>query len=117
MRFRQPSKKALLGLGFLVLATVVLATSILATSTAEACTTPVFRYAMLNWPSSPFEVVYFHRGEPSEEDAQTNKFLVDLSEASGARANVRLHIVDAAEPEALDRIPKRLTDIWKARAE
>jgi len=117
MRFRQPSKKALLGLGFLVLATVVLATSILATSTAEACTTPVFRYAMLNWPSSPFEVVYFHRGEPSEEDAQTNKFLVDLSEASGARANVRLHIVDAAEPKALERIPKRLTDIWKAQAE
>ena len=34
-----------------------LAVIVAATAAAWACSTPVFRYAMYNWPSAPFHVV------------------------------------------------------------
>src|SRR4051812_40753852 len=57
---------------------------------SDACSVPVFRYALERWRPTPDEVHLFHKGPLSEADA---KLAGQLEEASGA-ANVNLTRVD-----------------------
>ncbi len=42
---------------------------------AEACTIPVFRYALEKWELTPYEVLVFHRGPlPKDADAELKKW-------------------------------------------
>jgi len=42
----------------------------LISSTADACTIPVFRYALETWRPDPYEVLVFHKGELTDEQTQ-----------------------------------------------
>ena len=35
---------------------------------AEACSVPVFRYALERWKASPYEVLVYHRGKLAGQD-------------------------------------------------
>ena len=71
---------------------------------ADACTTPVFRYALENWPASPYEVVVFHRGAPSAEQAE----LVRRLAPEERPANLRVRSYDVR-----DDMPPAIRTVWE----
>jgi len=83
---------------------------------ASACNTPVYRYAMYNWASTPYAVFYFHEGTPAEEDEAVNKLLVELSEAEPP-ANVYFNEVDVSEEEWFSRLHPLIKKLYEANAE
>jgi len=83
---------------------------------ASACNTPVYRYAMYNWASTPYAVFYFHEGTPAEEDEAVNKLLVELSEAEPP-ANVYFNEVDVSEEECFSRLHPLIKKLYEANAE
>ena len=83
---------------------------------ASARNTPVYRYAMYNWASTPYEVFYFHEGTPAKEDEAVNKLLVELSEAEPP-ANVYFHEVDLSEEERLSKLHPLIKKLYEANAE
>ncbi|MEE8451094.1 MAG: hypothetical protein V3R99_04235 [Thermoguttaceae bacterium] len=80
---------------------------------AVSCDTPVCRYAMYNWPRSPFYVVYFHQGEISEEDAAANKLLEEMGEVGPAGANLAFKAIDVTDEEQLKQIPEFFNEARK----
>jgi len=106
IRFRSAASAAAIVLG-------VMALSMWNPPQAGACTTPVFRYAMYNWPAAPYYFFYFHHGEEAEQDKEVNKLLRELSEADPP-ANVRLDSFDVTKEDQLKRLPKV---VLKAREE
>ncbi len=56
----------------------------------DACSVPVFRYALENWNPSPYELIVFHRGELSTVDRTT----LDSIRNRIGNANVRIVEVD-----------------------
>ena len=46
---------------------ILLLTLVLHASLAQACSVPVFRYALEQWRPDPFPVVVFHKGELTPE--------------------------------------------------
>ena len=59
----------------------------------DACSVPVFRYALERWPADVFEVVVFHRGKLSPEHQAVVKVLEEASWREGT-GNYALHVVD-----------------------
>ncbi|NQU22978.1 MAG: hypothetical protein HQ567_17005 [Candidatus Nealsonbacteria bacterium] len=98
------------------LAVLMALTAAWSASPARACNTPVFRYAMYNWPSAPYYVFYFHHGEPSEEDAEVNKKLAELSRAE-LPANVSLDAFDVTDEAKLKMLPKVVNESRKKHAD
>ena len=95
--------------------TLLVGGSLWIATSAEACSTPVYRYAMYNWAPAPFFVFYFHHGEPAEEDAKVNQLIEELSETGPAFANLLLESVDLSKDE-LDRLPGPVKEAWEALA-
>jgi len=81
----------------------------------EACSTPVYRYAMYNWPPAPYFVFYFHSGQPAEEDAEVNEWIKKLSVEGPKVANLLLEPVDLSQ-DGLDRMPEAVKQQWQAHA-
>ncbi len=66
---------------------------------AEACSVPVFRYALERFPSDPYEFVVFHRGPLSAEDKKVIAATEKLAEDENWPVNLRVRLVDlAAKP-------------------
>lgn len=77
-----------------------------ACATANACSVPVFRYALERWAADPFQVAVLHRGELTDDDAKA--FIQALEAASEAEpnyANVSVSPVNLDEP-----LPKMLEE-------
>src|SRR5262245_38291292 len=55
-----------------------------------ACSVPVFRYALEQWPPSPYSLVVYHKGPLSKTDRATVQQIADASR----RANVKVTTVD-----------------------
>ena len=89
---------------------------LLSCSTAQACNTPVYRYAMYNWAPAPYYVFYFHHGEPAKEDEEVNRMITELGDAVPAAANVALEPVDLSQGQ-LDRLPEPVKQAWQPHAE
>src|SRR5262249_21629164 len=70
---------------------------------ATACSVPVFRYALENWPPSKYQLVVYHRGPFATKDAETVRRL----EAAVGRANVGVTDVDLA-----GSVPAPLQKVW-----
>ena len=85
-------------------------------ATAAACTTPVYRYAMYNWASSPFVVCYLYRGKPRAEDEDLNRTIAEATAAQPTTANIVLESMDldAWKPE---RLPPVVRKTLESRAE
>ncbi len=58
---------------------------------ATACNTPVFRYAMYNWPTAPYYLFYFHYGQIADEDKAINK-KIDALQTADTPTNVVLDV-------------------------
>lgn len=83
---------------------------------ATACTTPVYRYAMYNWASSPFVVCYLYRGKPDAEDEALNRTIAEAGNAKPATANIVLESIDL-ETWKPERLPPAVRKTLEARAE
>lgn len=79
---------------------------------ARACSTPVCRYAMYNWPTAPYYVFYIHHGQPAPEDEAVHKAIEEMSTAEAAPANVVLERIDGGDQEALKRLPEVVQEAW-----
>ena len=109
------SRNRTVGIGCCLAALVVL-TAAFSASPARACNTPVFRYAMYNWPAAPYYVFYFHHGGPAEQDAEVNKKLAGLRGAEPP-ANVTLEAFDVTDEEKLKMLPKVVNESRKKHAD
>ena len=77
---------------------------------AEACSVPVFRYALERWQSDPYEVFVFHRGKLTADQQASVDRLTRDGEAGKTFANVRMPTCD------LDNNPDPdLLELWKAQ--
>jgi hypothetical protein len=83
----------------------------LGTNEASACSTPVYRYAMYNWPAAPYFVFYFHFGEPAEEDKGVNQSIAQLAEGRAERANFAFEEIDLSLGH-FDRLPSPVKEAW-----
>lgn len=59
-----------------------------------ACETPVFLYALDNWPAEAYEILVFHRGSLSTQDAGTVSHLRQSTQGGNRHANVRVVTID-----------------------
>ncbi len=84
------------------------ATLCLLAAVAQACSVPVFRYALERWQADPYEVFVFHHGKlTATQQAQVDRLTRD-GEAGKTFANVRVKACD------LDNNPDPdLLALWK----
>jgi len=73
-------------------------------SLSQACTIPVFRYALERWQASPYDLLVYHRGPMSMEDRQRLREL----EAFAENANLEVTEVDLDQKNG-----KELQTIWE----
>ncbi len=85
-------------------------------SPVRACNTPVYRYAMYNWPPAPYYVFYFHHEQVAKEDEAVNKVLDELSRADPP-ANVLFATVDVSNEEEFKKFPKVVKRTYQSHAE
>ncbi|MBN2024106.1 MAG: hypothetical protein JW809_15085 [Pirellulales bacterium] len=87
-----------------------------AAHSAQACDTPVYRYALYNWAPAPHHVFYLHRGGEGEDEPirQVNRLLVSLS-MQQPPANLVFKPVDMADPRQTERLPRLVADAWDER--
>ncbi len=81
---------------------------------APACNTPVYRYAMYNWQTSPYIVFYFYEGQIPEADQAVHKSLAKLAEEFPLQANVRLEPIAVSDTAKMETLPQFVIDAWKA---
>ncbi len=90
-------------------AAAVLAPAILSRATGEACSIPVFRYALQFWQPDTFDALIFHQGELEEADEKTvQKLTAAVNESIGANVNVQR--VDLADED----LPGPLGKLWES---
>lgn len=81
-----------------------------------ACDTPVFRYAMYNWPPAPYYVFYLHHGQVAKEDEAINKSLDGLCRAEPP-ANLVLAAVDVSNEGEFKKLPEVVRRAFQSRAQ
>ncbi len=73
----------------------------------SACTTPVYEYALLNWPADPYGIFVFHRGDLSREEQAE----IEELKRSPAEPVVRLVDVQADLDEPARRLWERQGEV------
>jgi hypothetical protein len=91
-------------------ATVALAAAalLLAMRPAEACSVPVFRYALERWPADMYRLIIFHRGALSKEQQADIAKLKVLQESEYGMPPLGVFPVDVT-----GEIPKALASVWE----
>jgi len=100
-------------IALLLVATLILLVAL----PAAACDTPVYRYAMYKWESSPHGVYYFHDADPSEADLKVSRALEEIESRFAPRSNVVYIPVDLRNADALKRVPADVRRRWDEREE
>ena len=77
---------------------------------AWACSVPVFRYALENWPADPYRVTVFHRGELSPQELVVAEFLQKQASGCDGNANLEVSTVDLAAPQE-----EAVQELWQAQ--
>ncbi len=80
--------------------------------TCEACSVPVFRYALEKWSPDPYEVLLFHRGMLTDAQASLLNRLTAETADGRPIANLKVTLVDLD----LDPSAEHLS-IWEAHAD
>ena len=83
---------------------------------AGACDTPVYRYAMYNWGTSPQMVFCFHAGPLEGKDAEIAAKLDGLAQ-SEPRPNLVYRAIDVEDEETLKRIDPDVRQFWETHGE
>ncbi len=76
---------------------------------AQACSTPVFQYALERWPPDPYPLFVFHRGDLSEKDEELLARIEDATSRQGS-PNLSVEKMDLRE-----ELPQLLMEIWDAQ--
>lgn len=95
----------------------ILCAAALCASRADACSVPVFRYALERWPPAPYECVVFHRGPLPADAPGPLERMQQASEGSKSPANIALLPVDVAKLQEADDAARQLWEKHKAAAE
>lgn len=77
---------------------------------AEACDTPVYRYAMYRWPASNYYVFFVHQNEATPAQREVNEALVEIERAAAPKPNVVFFEIDADE---IDLAPPIAADHYR----
>ena len=88
---------------------------LLAASEARACSVPVFRYALEQWRSDPYQVLFFHRGPLSPEHQALLDRLSPEGKAGEISANVTVIPVDLDALSPTDPQGKEDLALWKSQ--
>ena len=96
------------------LCAVSLAT-LFATATADACETPVYRYAMYRWQPAPYEVYFFHEDQPNAEQEALTQVLDQAGRSVDHPANLIYTDVDLGVDPQLHGIPPDVKQAWTNR--
>ncbi|MEE9603638.1 MAG: hypothetical protein V3V75_10055 [Thermoguttaceae bacterium] len=83
-------------------------------SQSAACTTPVYRYAMINWIPAPYRFYHFHDGQISEQQAVVNRLLDELAIAEPATTNMMFRSVNTSDQEQMELIAGLVKRAWKS---
>ena len=75
---------------------------------ADACSIPVFRYALEHWEPDPFMVAVFYRGELTEEQIAALEELDAHDSAGEPTANVMVKAIDVDQ-----EIDASLRELWE----
>ncbi|MCY3021656.1 MAG: hypothetical protein NTW87_21800 [Planctomycetota bacterium] len=89
----------------LILPLLAGALSLVSTPT-EACSIPVFRYALERFQADPYRAVVFHRGPLTPQEKELADALKALTEGQGAQANAEVEFVDLAAATDAARKPE-----------
>jgi hypothetical protein len=82
--------------------------------TADACSVPVFRYALERWQPDHYLAVLFHDGELTKDQKSLLDRLSGDKNTPGGPANIEILAVDTSKPFDDDA---DLTALWKTHAE
>ncbi len=85
-------------------------------STAFACNTPVYRYAMYNWGTSPHLAFLFHAGPIAGKNAEIGAILDDLVRRSPP-PNLVYRVIDVEDEEVLNRLDPDVRRFWETQGE
>lgn len=96
------------------LCAVSLAT-LFANATADACETPVYRYAMYRWQPAPYEVYFFHEDQPNAEQEALTQALDQAGRSVDHPANLIYTDVDLGVDPKLHGIPPDVKRAWTNR--
>ena len=89
-----------------VMAVVVTALVAVCATDLDACSTPVFRYALERWPSDYFPAVVFHRGDLSAEHKRVVETIRTAATDNGA--NIGVYDVDLDK-----KLDKGTSELWQ----
>ena len=84
------------------------AAMLLGMRTGEACSVPVFRYALERWPADMYRLIVFHRGALSEDEKADIAKLKALQESEYGMPPLGVFPVDVT-----GEIPKALAPVWE----
>ena len=87
----------------------------LAAPNARACSVPVFRYALEQWRSDPYQVLFFHRGPLSAEHQALLDRLSPAGKAGEISANVTVIPIDLEALSPTDPQGKEDLALWKSQ--
>ncbi len=79
----------------------------------QACTIPVFRYALERWRASPYPVTVFYDAKFTAEEQKAVEALQQVSEDSKVPGNFEVTLIDVTQPFESDYL-KRL---WESQPE
>ncbi len=91
---------------------------VLAAPAAQACTVPVFRYALERWETAPCQAIVFHRGALGAAEKECVDALKAAGEGPLANANLRVELFDLdAKPETkrAQAQAAAMTKLWAAQ--
>jgi len=84
---------------------------------AQACTVPVFRYALERWPAAPYVVTVFVDGEPRGEVKESIEAMQKFADARTAPGNLVVNVVNTGHPVDGDRVKELWAEHKKKHAE
>ena len=79
---------------------------------AQACSIPVFRFALERWESDLYEIDVFYRGELSTDDRRRVDLLDERCRRNGGQANAEVVRCDVAET-----LEAELAEVWQSLAD
>ena len=85
---------------------------LVAAGAGQACSVPVYRYALERWMVDPYEVYIFHRGDLGETHKQALGRLREASLDQRRDGVIGLWVTDLSKDEPEDRV----AEIWQAHA-
>jgi len=83
--------------------TILIIVAFLSANTVLACDTPVFRYAMERWESSPYQLKVFHNRDFNAEELELLELLINSSVQKNKDANLIVETINLQRQKILPK--------------